>query len=714
MQEIFDRDSDGTPVFVIGLTMAGAISAGAYTAGVVDYLMRAMYSHNARVGTPGGPKHKVMLKAISGASAGGMCAGLIATNLLAVGRNGEPDWSTPQDLSYPAFGNGEVSGKLVLKRIFDTWVNNVRMWDEGSQTGLLAMEDLETDRKTLDQEAAGLDATGAISVLNGHHLDDVARQALVGIKSWTGGEKGYDFISSQLDLFLTTTAINPTVYQVTFGGGDPFLMSQHGIVRHFRFNGLGEGPALPSPWLDAWGDDGVQLDPRQSQSPLPLDRSDGGNWTKLTVASLATGAFPLALAPRVVDTSPWEMGALDGNARAQGGALPYDLDPKQTARPFFGETDYQTQTPYIALDGGAIDNEPFAHARYAIRQAAKETDDGPLLRPNPRKARMAHRAVLMVDPFPEGDSFAVLPAGKLHKMLGIAAVAKKLQKTFTGQARFKPAELLQAQDPDVHSRFLITPSRSKNGKTLGVGASAIACGLLGGFGGFLDRCFRQHDFVLGQRNCQRFLQKHFVLDPANPVLGLSEAEQQAGAPVPIISHDFIDPQFAKVELHDWMRAPKQSLNEMSAQLDRRLKRLAKVEIDKLGLGGWVIGPALKFVWTNGLGVNVRSAVMQAARRAVLSDLVLRDQHAEFAGLSMAKRVLVAGLIRCGTKGMSAEELRDFVFDAQHSEELTSKLPLADLPPVDEIKSLLKRLEEQGYAKRTLRSIIGKPRYVASV
>lgn len=81
---------------------------------------------------------------------------------------------------------------------------------------------------------------------------------------------------------------------------------------------------------------------------------------------------------------------------------------------------------------------------------------------------------------------------------------------------------------------------------------------------------------------------------------------------------------------------------------------------------------------------------------------------------MAKRVLVAGLIRCGTKGMSAEELRDFVFDAQHSEELTSKLPLADLPPVDEIKSLLKRLEEQGYAKRTLRSIIGKPRYVASV
>jgi hypothetical protein len=47
---------------------------------------------------------------------------------------------------------------------------------------------------------------------------------------------------------------------------------------------------------------------------------------------------------------------------------------------------------------------------------------------------------------------------------------------------------------------------------------AIASGLLGGFGGFVARSFRDHDFQLGRRNCQWFLRSSFALPEANPII----------------------------------------------------------------------------------------------------------------------------------------------------------------------------------------------------
>ena len=51
------------------------------------------------------------------------------------------------------------------------------------------------------------------------------------------------------------------------------------------------------------------------------------------------------------------------------------------------------------------------------------------------------------------------------------------------QARFKVGEIVPALDPDDHSRFLIAPHRKLNAKEE---RYTIACGLLDGFGDFLD------------------------------------------------------------------------------------------------------------------------------------------------------------------------------------------------------------------------------------
>src|SRR5580658_6096304 len=70
--------------FYLGLCMAGAVSAGSYTAGVVDFLLEALEKWEKRRGQPGVPTHRVEIPVIGGASAGGM-TGIITASALQQG-----------------------------------------------------------------------------------------------------------------------------------------------------------------------------------------------------------------------------------------------------------------------------------------------------------------------------------------------------------------------------------------------------------------------------------------------------------------------------------------------------------------------------------------------------------------------------------------------------------------------------------------------------
>src|SRR5262245_39735365 len=62
----------GEETFELGLAMAGAISAGAYSAGVFDFLAQALSEWEAAKSRDAAlvPNHRVVIKVISGASAG--------------------------------------------------------------------------------------------------------------------------------------------------------------------------------------------------------------------------------------------------------------------------------------------------------------------------------------------------------------------------------------------------------------------------------------------------------------------------------------------------------------------------------------------------------------------------------------------------------------------------------------------------------------------
>src|SRR5689334_8333070 len=77
------------PKFHLGLCMAGSISAGAYTAGVLDFLFESLEKwqevkdkvRSSGISDTDIPMHDVVLDVLNGSSGGGMCAVLSAIML---------------------------------------------------------------------------------------------------------------------------------------------------------------------------------------------------------------------------------------------------------------------------------------------------------------------------------------------------------------------------------------------------------------------------------------------------------------------------------------------------------------------------------------------------------------------------------------------------------------------------------------------------------
>lgn len=463
-------DGPSSPTFAIGLSMSGAISAGAYTAGVFDFLILAL---NEWAKVRKAREQQPVLTVMTGASAGGVTAAL-GTIALAHGL-------TPT--AYRTQWGATID--CVLPDLYEAWVVKPDMLPPApGRPGLLTGEDLE--------------ASPAIrSLLNSTVLDDICRDALRPVRQVS---TGLPFVSAPLDLYLTISNLAGIPYRVTSANGYPYRMVNHGDRVHYVVSDLGSGPDLTSPW--ARGDTvslGGPLSVGGLISPTPA-------WQRFGIGALATSAFPAGLSPRLVEAMSDDYNGI----AAQGDVRqwPAPLSPGATIEP--GPPDVWPPVirhlSFVSVDGGMIDNDPFEYARYALsgdRQATTEIAEE-------RRPAQADRAVIMISPFPEGETPGDLRA--TTKALTLLGNLSGLLPTLIAQARFKLTELAAAVDDDVASRWLIAPRRDDSGT---VSSRFLACGLLGGFGGFLDRGFREHDFQLGQHNCQRFLRNWFALPPEN-------------------------------------------------------------------------------------------------------------------------------------------------------------------------------------------------------
>ncbi|HET6184201.1 MAG TPA: patatin-like phospholipase family protein [Acetobacteraceae bacterium] len=443
-------------MFELALVLGGTVSAGAYTAGVLDFLVQAMDCWSAaRAAGQKVPRHKVALRVVAGTSGGGVNAAVLARALA----YNFPHFSA--DSAMDAGGSGNP--------FFDTWTAQIH--GAGGATGLRAM--LETSDL----------ASTVPSLLSGAPIDNAAAFAAAFARGspvrrdWVGRPLGASAERiDPLHVILTVTNLRGVPYRTDFGDGLFQTFVDH--ADHVRVGVCYPGMAFDALRPDEW-----------ALGFAPLGAARETDWTDFSLFARATSAFPLGLPARML-TRP----VADYYYRV---ALVPQEDGTMSVVPLRPDWSEIPEDPYqfACVDGGATDNEPIELARTAL--------SGVLGR-NPRGGKEANRAVLLVDPFAGAAPLGPERAGSMIALAG-GLVTGMIQQT-----RYDSSDLLLAAAPDVYSRFMVTARRESIDKTL-TGGDAIASAGLGAFVGFACADFMRHDFLLGRKNCQDFLRATFVL-----------------------------------------------------------------------------------------------------------------------------------------------------------------------------------------------------------
>jgi hypothetical protein len=466
------------PVFKIGLTSAGAVSAGAYTAGVMDFMLQALHEwHQHRTNC-----HTVQIQALSGASAGGICSALVIPWLF---RNSKE------------FGNKSI--------FYQCWVQGISI------------------EKLLDIPEQSKD-----SLLNAQHIHDIANQFISNPSTNQSGQKYNSlpaYINPDLQLFLTLTNLNGYAYGITV---DKHSIKPDYIMRnHSDYDAFTLSESAPNGFTR-------------------INQHQG--WEQLRRATLATSAFPLALEAKNISI-------LDNQANriakhfAERHTLPKDIVIEDYGR-----------REFLCADGGMTNNEPFTLVHDALAGGAGIY--------NQRESDKADRSVIMIDPFP--DTGNTLDFKEIQT--GLTAIPAAIFNALLSQSRFKKQDLLLAFDEHIFSRFLIAPSRNKQDNS----ELSLAGAVLSSFGGFLSQEFREHDYQLGRRNCQRFLAKRFILSPDNPLFAHWSADlrkqyliiEDGKEYLPIIP--LCGSAAEKVKRPDWPQIRQQEIDALQPLLRNRL------------------------------------------------------------------------------------------------------------------------------------------------
>jgi Patatin-like phospholipase len=463
--------------FKIGINMAGAVSAGAYTAGVLDFLMEALEEWQkakdavrAQLAQPAPgstfdnpvPLHDISVEVFSGASAGGMCAAIASVMV-----QGNFEHIT------------DPNATNTNNTFYEAWVNQIDI------SKLLTVNDLKDDGPL-------------VSLLDSTIIDAIAKTALT-----PGTPSPQPYISKSLSLFLTLTNVRGVPYQLY---SDPSPTLNEFITYYadsVRFETTHPGSPTSSPFA----------------KPLPVGQPQDGAWPLLQSAAKATGAFPLFLAPRQLTRDLIDYSVPKWSPLSSPPPAPPILSDLPNPPP--------TTTLTLNVDGGVTDNDPFDLAHDFLASQNPKATNGM----NPRAPLDANCAVISVAPFPSADRYD--PQFNFSEAAGLLPMLGRLATVLLSQSRFLGESLALLASGAAFSRFVIAPSDSGQGRK-----DALQCASLGAFGGFMERSFRAHDFLLGRHNCQKFLKTFFRLPIGNPIILAGQTE--AGTYAPKIQAQFTD------------------------------------------------------------------------------------------------------------------------------------------------------------------------------
>lgn len=452
--------------FEIALTLGGTVSAGAYTAGAIDFLIQALDCWEKAVaeGDPMAPGHNVVLKVVSGTSGGAVIAATMARAL--------------------AYEFPPVDAAMIANNQPQAETNPFYLvWNK-----VLNLDDF--------LETTDISQGKFLSVLNPAPIDEGAK-LVAGFGEGTLALKARRYVASPMQVILTLTNVSGIPFKTAFGACSQTYVNHADYAKFaVAFPKLGTAANVHVQWS-------VLPDPDQ----FALSALAGANlpqamsWTEFAQFACASAAFPLGFPARELQRPAAHYGYRVVCVPQPGGlAVSYvAMTPDWAAlRPNMAADGVTYR--FLSVDGGATDNEPIELARAALCGYQER---------NPRAGDAANRAVVLIDPFAgEAD------LGPADNSGGLFKVAGGVLSSLTQQTRYDTADLVLAADPDVFSRFMLTASRPG----VAMGGPALASAGLDAFMGFACEAFARHDYVLGRVNCQAFLRDVFVLDKANPIM----------------------------------------------------------------------------------------------------------------------------------------------------------------------------------------------------
>jgi len=250
--------------FHLGLCLAGAVSAGAYTAGVVDYLFEALdkWQKRKNENLPDTPSHNVVIDVIGGASAGGMTAIITAAAL----------HNEIKPVKFPG-NDEEIFAEQPQNKFYHSWVD---LLDKDMFSLMLDTSDVSKDSEVY-------------SLINAEFIDKVADK-VVGVDV-SNLKSLPSYVSNELKIFTTLTNLEGFPYEISYQGNttlNKYYMAIHNDYACFQLN---KNEAEKDGWM-------------------PLDFKTGKNVNTAKDAAMATGAFPVGLKSRKLSRSADDVNAL--------------------------------------------------------------------------------------------------------------------------------------------------------------------------------------------------------------------------------------------------------------------------------------------------------------------------------------------------------------------------------------------------------------------
>lgn len=312
----------------LALVIAGAVSLGSYEAGVIFEVLEAIAINNK--GLDENNPNRIEIDIITGASAGGMTACLLAQNLLYNGESLTDPYNNP---------------------IYKAWVKEV---------DIIKLLDFKSNRK--GQKESLLNIKVVEDIADNHLLNDKALK----IKSDNnnGELPKHLAVSTEIQVGVAMSNLSGFSYKIKTQTQENFEYIRHKDQFIFSVKKIGAGAesVLNEKQL---GEDNLWHDSKPNNDNKPI------TWSDIRNAGISSGAFPLAFPLRRI--TRFNRG---GKFAERNSIKKREDNPKSK---YNGD--------FLYTDGGVFENEPVGMAKALARGSG--VDDNSrfylLVKPGPRK-----------------------------------------------------------------------------------------------------------------------------------------------------------------------------------------------------------------------------------------------------------------------------------------------------------------------------------------